>query len=266
MHLIRVRLHEVSELEPRVIASLEHIEEGLTLLDHQLTFGSSGRPDILAVDAEGSLVVMELKADEAGLAALDQGIKYLEWASDNLGLLARPFPAIKPDRTPRLFLVAPGFDESLLRMVRYIELEIVLIGAVCVKDTASGAIGALFEKVDLPRVVEALPPLRSLDDIVDYIRDPSVKKDLEKILDEIRILGVNIQPWKGGKEQWIECAFGSQDPIYLQVRQRYFTYESYDEDGEVVSQRLYSYAEWEEKAKEDFLRWCGRAKVTTEHV
>lgn len=263
MHLMRVRLHEVSELEPRVIASLEHIEEGLTLLDHQLTFGSSGRPDILAVDSEGSLVVMELKADEAGLAALDQGIKYLEWASDNLGLLARPFPAVKPDRPPRLFLVAPGFNESLLRIVRYIELEIVLISAMCVRDTVSGAIGVLFEPIELPGGVEALPPLRSLDDIVDYIRDPSVKQDLVKILDEIRSLGVNVQPWKGGKEQWIECSLRNQEPMYLQVRQRYFNYESYDEDGEVVSLRLYSYTEWEEKAKEALLRWCRRAKVTT---
>ena len=263
MHLTRVRLHEVSELEPRVIASLEQIEEGLTLLDHQLTFGSSGRPDILAVDAKGTLVVMELKADEADFVALDQGIRYLEWASDNLGLLARPFPAVKSDRPPRLFLVAPGFNESLLRIVKYIELEIVLISAVCVRDTASGAIGMLFEPVEIPGGVEALPPFRSLDDIVDYIRDPSVKQDLIKILTEIRSLGVNVQPWKGGKDQWIECSFGNEEPVYLQVRQRYFNYESYDEDGEAVSLRLYSHAEWEEKAKEDFLRWCGRAKVTT---
>jgi hypothetical protein len=53
--------------------------------------------------------------------------------------------------------------------------------------------------------------------------------------------------------------------VYLQVRQRYFNYyfESDDEDGEAISLRLASYAEWEEKAKDELLLWCGRAKVTT---
>lgn len=265
MRLAHVRLNEVAEFEPRVIGSLEQIEEGLPLLDHQLRFGASGRPDILAVDSTGSLVVMELKADEAGIASLDQGIRYLEWASDNLGLLARPFPAVKPNRTPRLFLVAPGFSESLLRLVKYVELDIVLIRAICVKDTESGKVGILLEAVEQTSGIEAPPPLRSLDDIADYILDATVRTDFQRVINEIRGLGVDVQPWKGGRDQWIECSFGNQGPVYLQARQRFFNYQSYTEDGEAVhkSIRLYSYEQWEKEAKEDFLIWFERGKTST---
>ncbi len=66
MKLVKVRLDEVGELEPQVLASLGSLEEGLQPLSNQLGIGGAGRPDILAVDADGTLVVIEIKADTAG--------------------------------------------------------------------------------------------------------------------------------------------------------------------------------------------------------
>ena len=45
MKLVKVRLDEVSELEPQVLTSLGSLEEGLQPLSNQLGIGGAGRPE-----------------------------------------------------------------------------------------------------------------------------------------------------------------------------------------------------------------------------
>src|SRR5262245_20317563 len=97
MRLRTVRLKEVSELEPMVIQQLDEIEEGLQLLQNQLGVGEPGRPDVIGIDADGALVLFELKADSAGEGALLQALRYHEWLTDKRALLARVYPQVRPD-------------------------------------------------------------------------------------------------------------------------------------------------------------------------
>lgn len=254
MKLARVRLDEVHELEPLVLATLSSLEDGLRPLSNQLSMGDAGHPDILAIDSDGVLVVIELKADTAGPSAVDQAIRYFEWAQANLALLSKPFPEIKHDRQPRVLLVAPEFEDDVLRLVRYLDLDFRLARVTCVR-IEKGDTGVLLELVEQPRV-ESPPAFLALSDIVAYISDESVRKEFELVLDEMRRDGLSIQPWKGGKERWLGAIYGDTDVAYVQTCRSYFNNTLWEDDGKEIwpPQQLRSYAEWEEKAKPQYLK------------
>ncbi len=262
MPLTRVRFHEVSELEPRVLESLGSIEEGLTALDNQLGIGEPGRPDILAVDSFGTLVIIELKSDIAGVPALDQAVRYFEWASINLALLAKPFPRIRHDRQPRILIIAPEFDEGIRRLVRYLEIEASLIAATCVRDSSANYTGVLFESLEIPRGLARPPLLRSVGDIVSYITDETVRKEFTRVLDTMREAGSLIEPYAGGKDLWLCGTFGGEVVAAVQTRHKWFNWELYDDDGNDILPplKLDSYDEWAQKAQPDFLKWLAGAK------
>ncbi len=64
---LKIRPAEISErdlLEPMLVANPETIEDGLEVITHQQQT-NTGPIDIPGVDAEGTLVVIELKNEEA---------------------------------------------------------------------------------------------------------------------------------------------------------------------------------------------------------
>ncbi len=262
MPLTRIRFHEVSELEPRVLESLNSIEEGLTALGNQLGIGEPGRPDILAVDLSETLVIIELKSDIAGVAALDQAVRYFDWASINLALLAKPFPRIRHDRQPRVLIIAPGFDEGIRRLVRYIEIDVRLIAATCVRDSSANYTGILFESLEIPRGSADPLLLRSEEDIVSYITDETVRKEFKRVLNTMREAGLLIKPYAGGKDLWLCGTLGDEEVAYVQTRRKYFNWQPLDDDGNGIwpPVKLENYEEWAQKAQPDFLKWLAEVK------
>jgi len=160
MDLNKTQVNEVQEMEPMVLNDLSKIEDGLIALDNQISLGESGRPDILAVDADGSLVVIELKSVPAGTDALEQSLPFYEWFSENIPLLARPFPQINPQNYVRVLLIAPEFNDGLIRVAKYLDIEIVLILSIPLKDKETGNIGIYYEYIDLERADESTVELR----------------------------------------------------------------------------------------------------------
>ena len=261
MPLTRVRLHELSELEPRVIAALGSIEKGLTPLTNQLGVGASGRPDILAVDSSGTLALLELKSDIAGVAALDQAVRYHEWASQNLALLAKPFPSIRHDQHPRIFIVAPEFDDGVRRIVRYLDIDVTLVVATCVCDVESKYTGVLFDVLDIDKAPQSSPLLRSEEDIISYITDSAVREEFKRVLNAMREAGLQVQPYSGGKDFWLAGMLGVLDVACVQARRTYFNWEFYDDDGQGKPVKLRSHEEWTQKAQPDFMKWLADAKA-----
>lgn len=100
-------LHLESDLEGFLVADLEKLEIGLRLYDangsrgQQFDAGAAGRIDILATDAHGNFVVIELKAGEADRQVCGQIQAYMGWVMDNLSA----------GRQVRGILVASGFTE-----------------------------------------------------------------------------------------------------------------------------------------------------------
>src|SRR3990172_5259164 len=91
------------ELESILVANPDVIEQGLHIISHQHPT-DSGPLDILAVDSEGTLVIIELK-NEASDGHLDQGLRYYDWCRLNISWISQIYSAqyqIDPNLQPRL--------------------------------------------------------------------------------------------------------------------------------------------------------------------
>lgn len=267
MDLIKIHLSEVSELEPLVISSLEKIEEGLKPLEHQLSIGTSGRPDILAVDinVNGALVLLELKSNTADTSAIGQNIRFYEWFAQNLALVARPFPTVKPDEGIRLFIIAPNFDEDAIRVAKYLDLDISLVKYIGLKNKRTEEVGLVFEKLELEPVEGPGAELRSMEDIVSYFVDKSLLDDFRKVLEDLNKAGIECRPYKGGKNYWIECIFEGNDVAYLQPRQRYFNCQVYDDNAEKYiwpPRRMESYDQWVKECRDEIVKYTKKEEGT----
>ncbi|RAP42787.1 hypothetical protein BYZ73_03745 [Rhodovulum viride] len=98
------------DLQTALVSCVEQIEPGLHLFENGKEYAvPSGRIDVLAVDARGNRVVIELKATTAGHDVLGQIAAYMADIEDETG--ARP----------RGVLIAPDFDPKLIRAARMIE-------------------------------------------------------------------------------------------------------------------------------------------------
>lgn len=85
------------DIEDHLVKDLSSIEEGLKLVQRQMTT-EVGRFDIMAEDKEGLAVVIEIKVGEAKDSSIGQIARYLGWYSKSTGkpvrgiLVANDFP------------------------------------------------------------------------------------------------------------------------------------------------------------------------------
>lgn len=199
MDLHHIELKEVSELEPLVIEKIEKLEKGLQVLDNQLTIEEYGRPDIFAVDSENSFVLIELKSVKAGSETISQILRYYEWTNQNLALIARTFPKIKNISAIRLFIIAPDFDDGLIRIVRYLELDINLIKYITLENTKTQETDLIFEFLELESIKRSTSSFKSIDDIINYISDNNIAEEFKKCLSELETLNIEVVPFNSGK-------------------------------------------------------------------
>ncbi|MFN3731276.1 endonuclease NucS domain-containing protein [Comamonas testosteroni] len=88
------------DLEDQIVSHLDVLESGLTLVSRQ-EISDVGRLDLLARDAEGRTVIIELKAGEAKDSSIGQIARYIGWYAQKEGT------------PPRAILVASGFAEPV---------------------------------------------------------------------------------------------------------------------------------------------------------
>lgn len=88
------------DLEDQIVSHLDILEPGLTLVSRQES-SDVGRLDLLARDAEGRTVIIELKAGEAKDSSIGQIARYIGWYGEKEGA------------APRAILVASGFAEPV---------------------------------------------------------------------------------------------------------------------------------------------------------
>ena len=88
------------DIEEHLVDHLDAIEKGLKLVGRQAT-ADVGRIDILAEDAQGTRVVIEVKVGDAKDSAVGQIARYLGWYAKTEG------------KAPRGILIAGNFPEGV---------------------------------------------------------------------------------------------------------------------------------------------------------
>lgn len=174
-------LRDESELESILRKDPEQLEGGLIILTGQRKTGEKGRLDLLGVDPDGRIVVIELKAKEDD-RQLQQALDYYDWTLESIDFIRDAYKeklnAYKREikgEMPRIILVAPEFNDRMLKAVKYLnqDIEIMLLRYVCFKISEDRK-EIVFLPIDVPpiRGIEEKP--RTMQEFLDYIKDPTV--------------------------------------------------------------------------------------------
>ena len=210
MKLKTISIQEHTQLEPMLKADLAVLEEGLRVVASQLQT-DSGPLDILAVDSDGTLIVVELK-DEAAEGIIDQGLRYYDWCIQNLPWISRAYKEfnIDPKVAPRLYLVAPSFTDNVKRIAKYINIELKLFVYQAVENDL-GEQALICNELDYGDVPEP-PQVPTIDEKLAYITDDKVRDLFKTIINELKARGIEVRPvgglnmtcwYKGKRFMWI---------------------------------------------------------------
>lgn len=232
-----ISLREREELEPVLIKNPNVIEEGIKVLAHQHST-DSGPLDILAVDSEGTLVVIELKSQPTE-GHLDQGLRYYDWCRQNISWIATAYKSkakVNPESPPRLMLIAPSFTETVCRIAKYVDIELELIEYHAFEDE-NGNRGLICKSLDYGQ--PPLPPeIPSLEKKMEYFQSEKAKQLFKTVLDELDQMKVEIKPIGG---LWISFWYKGKRFMYMSPKRNFFAVEVLNPDGS----------------------WCDRMRVTT---
>jgi hypothetical protein len=170
------------------------IEEGLELLSHEYASGN-GTVDFLCVDSGGRLVIIEVKLHEDE-NILFQALRYFSDIDKDRYLIARGFDEkhASPEDSPRIILIAERFSEDVRRLSTLVtpEIELYEYTAVILPD---GNKGIVYHPVSLPVPTGPPPEPKTIDKLIQYLTNDSLKSTLSKIREAVRNLGTGIEEY-----------------------------------------------------------------------
>jgi Holliday junction resolvase-like predicted endonuclease len=208
-----------SELEQMLIENPDAIEEGLRILENQVP-ASRGFIDLLAVDADGTLVVVELKK-ESDDRILTQALEYYDFVRDNSERFAQIYSddKIKARVEPRLLLVASAYSPTLLAAARYTNVPLTLYTYAYL---GMGDMQGLYlTEVNVPPPREFGRERRSVDQHMAYITDDAASETCRHVLtwlsdldpDQIRAHGLKYR---------ISVKYRGNNFVDIETRRNYF--------------------------------------------
>lgn len=199
------KLDEKNELEPLIINCLGKIEDGLEFLDEQLSLGECGRLDVLAVDKNGSFVILELKSHSVGSSIVFQALQYYECLLNNIDEFKR---AYNVDGEPgvRLMLIAPEFNPAVYTVLKHIKPEVEFREYTVVNTT--GHPDLIIKSVNSDYKLRPLSLYNGYD-VINNIKDHRVRVQFVKCLDFLEDEGFSVEMRNAGN-QLIEVIH--QDP------------------------------------------------------
>ena len=186
----------------------------------------------------------------AGLDAISQVVRYYEWLLSYIENVARAYPIIKPKNGIRIIVIASDFDSNIIRLTKYIELDISLVKYIGLENEDTKEIGIVYEVIVI-EPIQQTELFKSIDDIIDYILQDTVRTDFEKIISDLKKEGVKIKPYRGGKKNWIEVSYSNKAICYFRTRRKFVLCKTWNEEEEEWSKpiRIYNYKQWEEDFK-----------------
>ena len=182
------------ELQTLIQKELDAIEEGLELLQHEYPSGR-GILDFLCADSGGRLVIIEVKLHEDE-NVLFQALRYFSDIDKNRYLIATLFSGkqINIEESPRIILVAEKFSEDLKRLSTLVvpEVELLEYSTVILPD---GDKAIVYHPVSLPTVDRLPAEPKTIEKLIEYLRDENLKPLLTKIRQEVKTIGKGIEEY-----------------------------------------------------------------------
>jgi len=238
-----VSVREKEELEPLLVANPDIIEDGLKIIAHQHPT-DSGPLDILAVDSDGTLVVIELK-NEASDGHLDQGLRYYDWCRQNISWIANAYSTktkINAEVTPRLMLVAPAFTETVKRIAKYVDAELDLIEYHAFENE-KGERGLICAAIDYGQA-PVPPEIPSIEKKMEYFQSENVKELFQSVLEELTGKQVEVKPIHG---LWISLWYRGKRFMYMAPKRNFFVVKVLKSDGNWIERiRVSTQKEWDQ--------------------
>jgi len=188
----KIEINEERNLEHLVVQNPESVEKGLVYLSHQHRAGGKFI-DVLAVDANGIFVILELKVGQDDEMLL-QALEYYDYVSSNRDRLAKEYEKrakIVAAEDPRIILVASAFTDRLRKAVQYFKPRTALMEYAYLEGKP-GERGLFCREVQFDVEGGFTPPV-SLDNALSYINQPKARQAAEKVHAELCKIGRNIE-------------------------------------------------------------------------
>jgi len=183
-----------AELHMLIESELDGVEEGLVLLQHEYPSGK-GIIDFLCVDSGNRLVIIEVKLTEDE-NILFQALRYFSDVDRDRYVLASRFAdrGIDPEEAPRIVLVAEHFSEDVRKLSTLVvpEVELLEYSAVVLPH---GEKGMVFHTVSLPEVPRLPSEPKSIDKLIEYLTNDSLKPTMQEVRARLRNLGESIEEY-----------------------------------------------------------------------
>ena len=182
------------ELHALIQKELDAIEQELELLQDEYPSGR-GILDFLCVDSGGRLVIVEVKLHEDE-NVLFQALRYFSDIDKDRYLIATRFSGkqINPEESPRVILIAEKFSEDLRRLSTLVVPEVELLEYSSMV-LPGGDKAIVYHSVSLPAVARPPAEPKTIEKLVEYLRDESLKSLLTKIRHAIKSLGKGIEEY-----------------------------------------------------------------------
>lgn len=256
-----------SELHLVIQKELDALEEGLKLLQHEYSFGK-GMVDFLCVDSGGRLVIVEVKLHEDE-NMLFQALRYYSDIDNDRYLVGTLFriEEVDPEQSPRIILIAERFSEDVKRLSTLVvpEIELFEYSVMLLPD---GGKGIVYHSISLP--TPSTPPgePKSIDDLIEYLKDDSLKPLVKKIRSDIQSLGSGIDEYPTSGYIGYKHSGGRLFAVLKMFRKAVeLTAIIIDEKGRVVDSDVIrmqagdeDYSETMEKIKASFANLEGRIR------
>lgn len=253
-----------SELHLIIKAELDAIEEGLELLQHEYPSGK-GIIDFLCKDSGGRLVIIEVKLHEDE-NILFQALRYYGDIDRDRYVLANLFKAKKvdPEQSPRLVLIAERISEDIRRLSTLVvpEVELLEYTTVILPD---GEKSILYHTVSPPVVTKPPYEPQSIEKLIEYLTDNSLKPVLDRIREAIKRLGKGIEEYATQSYIGYKLSSGRQF-AYLRIFRKEIELGAHivdenkqllDYEGVRIKRGDEDYAEILEKIKRSFVNLGG---------
>ena len=209
--------------------------------------------DILAVDTEGTLVILELK-NEASESHLDQGLRYYDWCRQNIPWISQVYKEkvpIDPNSPPRLMLIAPAFTVTVKRIAKYVDVELQLIEYHAFENE-NGEKGFICTEIDYGQPLTP-PEIPTIEKKLEYFQDVKVKELFKSALTELESKNVEAKPIH---DLWISFWYRGKRFMYMGSKRNFFVANVLTPDGNWTGRRRISTKkEWDVVLQEHIVKY-----------